>query len=175
MTMEEKRSQKQENAQLSLLPGALPDGVGARQTPQAKPPRGGGYQDVCTVLDFQNPPSGAKKNAPPDDPRLEELRRMGLSRVWLRVAESIGIDAFLATWRILDADPSTWHNESILRVRLRPYRSYLRYQRNRYIEALTAQGLKPPEIKRRLQRQLGETVSHRHITRLGKGDRLIQA
>jgi hypothetical protein len=100
---------------------------------------------------------------------------MGLPRVWLRVAEAIGIDAFLATWRILDADPSTWHNETILRVRLRPYRSYLRYQRNRYIEALTAQGLKPEEIQRRLQRQLGESVSHRHITRLGKGDKLPQA
>lgn len=173
--MEEKRSQDNESAQMTLLPDHQPGGVGARQVPTPPPPRGGGYPDVCTVLDFQKKPAAAKKTAPPADPRLDELRRMGLPRVWLRVAEAIGIDAFLTTWRILDADPSTWHNETILRIRLRPYRSYLRYQRNRYIEALTAQGLKPDEIQRRLQRQLGETVSHRHITRLGKGDRLTQA
>lgn len=172
--MEEKRSQDNESAQLSLLPGLQPGGVGARQTPQPLPPGGGGYLDVCTVLDFQKKAEDSKKTAPPADPRLDELRRMGLPRVWLRVAEAIGIDAFLTTWRILDADPSTWHNETILRIRLRPYRSYLRYQRNRYIEALTAQGLKPEEIQRRLQRQLGESVSHRHITRLGKGDRLAK-
>lgn len=173
--MEEKRSQEHESAQLSLLPDYQTGGVGARQGAPALPPGGGGYQDVCTVLDFQKKPADSKKTGPAGDPRLDDLRRMGLPRVWLRVAEAIGTDAFLATWRILDADPSAWHNETILRIRLRPYRSYLRYQRNRYIEALTAQGLKPDEIQRRLQRQLGETVSHRHITRLGKGDRLTQA
>lgn len=138
------------------------------------PPGGGGYQDVCTVLEFEKKPPARKKNAAAD-PRLDELRRMGLPRVWLQVAEAIGVDAFLATWRILDADPATWHNETILRVRLRPYRSYLRYQRNRYIEALTAQGLKPDEIRQRLRKQLGEDVSHRHITRLAKADRLARA
>lgn len=173
--MEVKRSREDENAQLSLLPDHQPGGVGARQGTQALPAGGGGYQDVCTVLDFQKKPEDSKKTGPAGDPRLDDLRRMGLPRVWLRVAETIGTDAFLATWRILDADPSTWHNETILRIRLRPYRSYLRYQRNRYIEALTAQGLKPDEIQRRLQRQLGETVSHRHITRLGKGNQVCQA
>lgn len=100
---------------------------------------------------------------------------MGLPRVWLQVSEAVGVDAFLKMWRIIDADPSAWHNDTILRVRLRPYRSYLRYQRNRYIEALTAQGLKPDEIQRRLRKQLGEDVSHRHITRLAKADKIERA
>ncbi|MBI3140988.1 MAG: hypothetical protein HYZ19_03890 [Rhodocyclales bacterium] len=106
------------------------------------------------------------------DPRLDELRRMGLQRVWIDVAEAIGIDAFLTMWRVLDADPMSWHNDTILRLRLRPYHSYLRFQRNRYIEALAAQGLRPDEIQVRLQRQLCESVSVRHIQRLVAAVRL---
>lgn len=163
--MTERRSSGGENAQLPLQLGSTGPGVGARPADPAPAPGGGGYQDVCTVLDFEKKPTEAKKTAP-QDPRLDELRHMGLSRAWLQVAEAIGVDAFLTMWRILDADPACWHNDSILRVRLRPYRSYLRYQRNRYIEALVIKGLKPDEIKRRLRQQLGESVSHRHITRL---------
>lgn len=163
--MNEKRSPEGESAQLPLPLGRPGEGVGARQGDPGPQDGGGGYQDVCTVLEFQKNSPTSKKSAP-RDPRLEEFRRMGLGRVWLQVAEEIGADAFLAVWRILDADPSSWHNETILRVMLRPYRSYLRYQRNRFIEVMVAQGLKPHEIKRRLVRQLGENVSHRHIERL---------
>ena len=108
------------------------------------------------------------KGKPSSDPRLDELKRMGLPRWFLRAAEELGTDAALAFWRILDGDPGNWHNDTTLRVRLRPYRSYLRFQRNRFIEALAAQGLRPDEIRVRLRRQLGEDVSHRHITRLAK-------
>lgn len=97
---------------------------------------------------------------------------MGLQRVWLDVADAIGADAFLTLWRILDADPSTQHNDTSLRISLRVYRSYLRFQRNRYIEALASQGVPVPEIKRRIERQLCETVSLRHITRLAAGAKL---
>lgn len=172
--MSEKRSQSRENVQLPLLPPLPGQGVGARQTPPAHPPGGGGYQDVCTSLNFEkNRPNG--EIFAPRDPRLDDLQRMGLARVWMQIAEEIGVDAFLKLWRILDADPASWHNETILRVRLRPYRSYLRYQRNRFIESLAAQGMKPPEIQKRVRQQLGEDVSHRHITRLSKIDTLAMA
>lgn len=173
--MSEKRSTRHENVQLHLLPDAPTPGVGARQAAPGLPIQGGGYQDVCTVLEFQKKPAGAEKSAPARDPRLDDLQRMGLPGVWLEVAETIGVDAFLATWRIIDADPACWHNDTILRVRLRPYRSYLRYQRNRFIESLVAQGMKPAEVQARIRQQLGEDISHRHITRLAKADRLSRA
>lgn len=172
--MNEKRSTEHENAQLTLLLGTNEQGVGARQAAPTLPHGGGGYLDICMGLEFQKKRDPAEKNAP-RDPRLDDMQRMGLPRVWMLVAEAIGADAFLATWRILDSDPSSWHNETILRVRLRPYRSYLRYQRNRFIEMLAAQGLKPDEIKRRLRLQLGEDVSDRHILRLTKADRLARS
>lgn len=163
--MDQKRSPRQEIAQL-LLP--LPEpagGVGGRQAEEPSSPRGGGYPDICTVLEFQKK-RPRRKNGADRDVRLDELHKMGLQRVWLDVAEAIGADAFLTMWRIIDADPSSQHNDTSLRLSLRVYRSYLRFQRNRYIEALAAQGVSPQEIKRRLQRQLCESVSLRHITRI---------
>lgn len=94
---------------------------------------------------------------------------MGLQRSWIRVAEEIGVDALLAAWRILDADPSSSYDGTTLRVPLRSYKTYLKYQRNRYVEDLARRGLPPDEIRRRLLRQLGESVSIRHIKRLAAG------
>ena len=171
--MNEKRNSDEENAQLGLFDagtvldrqGSCP--VGARQGEEAVSPWGGGYPETCTVLKFSARPPETEKNR---DPRLEELQRIGLKRVWLDVAEEIGVDAFLATWRILDADDSSRHKEGFLQIHLKLYRSFLRYQRNRYIEALTAQGYKPLDIQRCLMRQLREPVSLRHISRLACGD-----
>lgn len=158
--MEEKRSSEHETAQPDLFEG----GVGARQEATPYPLAGGGYLETCTALKFSaRPPETAKKNR---DPRLDELQRIGLKRVWLDVAEEIGVDAFLAMWRILDADDSSRHKEGFLQIHLKLYRSFLRYQRNRYIEALAGQGYKPVEIQKSLARQLREPVSLRHISRL---------
>jgi hypothetical protein len=163
--MNEKRSSIEENAQFSLFE----EGVGARQACPPPSPPGGGYQETCTVLKFSARPPEAKKNA---DPRLDELARMGIQRVWLEVAEAIGVDAFLTVWRILDAEPASHHKEGRLQLNLKLYRSYLRFQRNRYIEALARKGLKPLEIQWHLNRQLRESVSLRHISRIADGDRL---
>lgn len=159
MVMNEKRSPEHENAQ----PDLFADGVGARQAAPPLSPRGGGYQETCTAQEFSTRPPRPQKNR---DPRLDELQKIGLKRVWLDVAEEIGVDAFLAMWRILDADDSSRHKEGFLQVHLKLYRSFLRYQRNRYIEALAALGYKPVEIQRSLARQLREPVSLRHISRL---------
>ncbi len=136
-------------------------GVGGRQGSTRPPRGGGGYQNKCTVLNFDA--SAAEKKR---DPRLEELREMGLQRVWLEVAEKIGVDAFLSVWRILDADQTSIDNYGRLMVPIRAYSTYLRYQRNRYVEALNAMGYTPPEIRQKLKAQLCEEISIRHISRL---------
>lgn len=104
------------------------------------------------------------------DPRLDELARMGLQRHWLNVAEAIGVDAFLVMWRTLDAEPSLWMDPagSGMRIRLRRYESFLRYQRNRHIEALYNLGLTTEQIRARVAENIGEVLSERHIDRLCK-------
>lgn len=149
---------------MSLLADLDEQGVGARQEEAPHPTVGGGYQDVCTGMKFEKKSTTEKIDR--RDPRLDDLRIMGLQRPWLLVAEEIGVDAMLAAWRILDADPSSSYDGTTLRVPLRSWRTYLRYQRNRYIDSLRNHGLAPQEIQKRLQRQLGERVSISHIKRL---------
>ncbi len=93
---------------------------------------------------------------------------MGLPRTWLRVASAIGVDAFLAMWRILDSECGDIQPGEVLRVHLRRYRSYLRYQRNRLIESLYAEGKNPDEIKAHIRSVLSENVSPAHISRIGR-------
>lgn len=112
-------------------------------------------------------PDGEQKKR---DPRLDELREMGLQRVWLDVSEEIGVDAMLKTWRILDRAHSSGGDEGRFMVPMRSYGSYLRFQRNRYIEALDASGMKPREIREKLSKQLCEQISIRHISRILKRD-----
>lgn len=164
--MMEKRSTEDKNAQMTLLLDTDTAGVGARQAGSGLPPGGGGYQDVCIAANFEKKAADAKKNAPDRDPRLEDLRSMGLQRAWVRAAEEVGVDAILTIWRILDADPQSSYDGTTLRVPLRAWRTYLRYQRNRYIEQLRDMGCGPHEIQRRLNRQMGERVSIPHIKRI---------
>lgn len=98
---------------------------------------------------------------------MNELRGMGLPAVWLEIARQIGVDAFLAMWRLLDRARPEWSDRlGVIEVQLRPYQSYLRFQRNRYIETLHEQGRTPAEIHEALQATLGEVVSARHISRI---------
>ena len=138
-------------------------GVGGRQENSCHPSGGGGYQNICTVFNFDR--DGEQKKR---DPRLEELREMGLQRVWLDVAEEIGVDALLKTWRILDRDQASVGDDGRLLIPLRSYSTFLRYQRNRYIETLDNLGMKPKEIREKLNKQLCEQISLRHISRIIK-------
>lgn len=159
---EEKRSSSQGIAQLSLdLPATSP-GVGGRHSPPPPSTKGGGYQNKCEFFKFS---TAAEKKR---DPRLDELREMGLQRVWLEVAEAIGVDGFLAVWRILSEDPASIGDVGRIEVAIRSFSAYQRYQRNRYIETLTAQGYTPEQIRRKLIEQTGEQISNRHILRLQK-------
>lgn len=106
------------------------------------------------------------------DARLAELIDIGLKACWLAVAKLVGYDAFVALWRRWSGDPSLRDRNGMIRLRLRTFRTYERYQRNRYIETLVAAGLKPSDISAALDKDLGEKLSDRHLKRLAAAGRV---
>lgn len=129
-------------------------GVGARQPDEHAPPGGGGYLDECSTPQVWT------------DAKLRELADMGLPRVFLDVARAIGYDNFLTMWRILDsAVELRSDSDSMIELQMRRYRSFQRYQRNRFIEAL-APFLSDGEIHSRVASELGEKLSLDHVSRL---------
>jgi hypothetical protein len=136
-------------------------GVGGRQALPNPIHRGGGYQNICTILNFDA--SAARKK---NDPRLHEINEMGLQQVWIDIAEEIGVDDFLKIWRRLDSAPEAIDDGGRILIPIRSYSRFLRYQRNRYIEALSDMGKKPQEIQAILKSELCEKISVRHILRL---------
>lgn len=151
------------------LPGVIPAplGVGGRRRSGRTPVVRGRYQDVCNVFEID---VGVKKSAVAD-PRLAELAQMGLADYWLQVADYLGFDAFLGMWRILDANrnsipASNRSGGNSMAPTLRTYSNYLRFQKNRFVETLAAQGVEPKEIQKRVSSQLCETISLVHIRRL---------
>ncbi|MFN2309672.1 MAG: hypothetical protein ABR553_08035 [Gammaproteobacteria bacterium] len=90
---------------------------------------------------------------------------MGMHPRWLRIAEEIGIDAFLSMWRLLDENPPNMPGSTVY-VSMPRFTRFLRYQRNRFIEALVVAGVGSPEIKKRVAVELCEDVSVRHIDRI---------
>lgn len=144
--------------------------VGVRRSASASPGRGGGYQKNREIFEIR---PGVKKSA---DPRFDELVAMGLAEYWLQVAEYLGVDQFLGMWRILDANrdqiPERGGNSGSMAPTLRPYSGYLRFQKNRFVENLAAQGVPPKEIQRRVKQQLCETISIVHIHRLSKKNKI---
>lgn len=189
---DEKRSSHSGIAQLVLqLTVDEPDqgqsnkGVGVRRSPSPPPAGGGGYQKNRDFFEIR--PGVKKVDAPISairadlkqhvDPRLAELAAMGLADYWLQVAEYLGVDAFLGMWRILDANsrniPQTKGNGgNSMSPSLRPYSGYLRFQKNRFVENLAAQGVPPKEIQKRVQQQLCETISIVHIWRLSNKNKI---
>lgn len=148
-----------ENAGGCVSPGV--GRVGARHGCIGLSGGGGGYLNICTGSNFEEKNGAAKKI----DPRLDELREMGMQRFWLSAAERFGVDWLLEFWRMADADIDVSQN-GMVSMAFRPYRSYMRYQRNRYIEELVNRGIGPDEIRTLLRQQLGEEISKRHILRL---------
>lgn len=132
--------------------------VGARHALTPSPAGQGGYLNICNSDRF------SKKNAPRDDSRLAELREIGLAAHWLDVAASIGVDNFLTMWAILsncDAVQDEKHYAYVPRFSV-----WMRYQRNRVIMSLHADGLCAQEIRVRIRNDLNETVSVDHIKRI---------
>lgn len=128
-------------------------GAGGRLGPGCPGSGGGGYLDICTTDRLRV-----------RDPRLAELREIGLGRHWLRVAAQIGVDAFLATWQILSQDDSV--QDDCGRVHIPSITTYMRYQRNQVIATLAADGSTAGEIRRALKSRLGYDLTEGHIRKL---------
>lgn len=165
--MSEKRSGECEIAQGDLFGG----GVGARHGDQGDHGPGGEYLNNCDLSNFSNPAPapGEKKRR---DPRLDELEKIGLPAVWLRIADRVGFDAWLDIWRMLSEDESVRHDGGARLPKLRCYSAYSRYQRNRYIEALDAQGTPPRMIQEAVRKNLGEYLDITNIVRISKRSRM---
>lgn len=122
------------------------------------PALGGGYQDVCTE-------TGARVRAParPADPRLVELRRVGLPQPWPRVAALIGFDAFMTLWQALATVESAGSRDRIVMPKLS---TYMRYQRNQVMRTFAAEGLSLEQIRERLSAITSDVPSVSHIRRI---------
>lgn len=147
-------------------------GVGARQCLVDDQAGGGEYLNNCGLSNVSNPapaPDGEKKRR---DPRFSELERIGLPRVWLRIAERVGFDAWLDIWRMVSDDESVRHDGGARLPKLRCYSAYSRYQRNRYIEALAAQGMPIDTIHRALWDNLRESLDVTNIKKIANRARL---
>lgn len=104
------------------------------------------------------------------DISLDELREMGIHLRWLRIADEIGIPAFLTVWRLLDEDPPNTPGSTVY-VSMPRFTRYLRFQRNCYIESLASEGCTSLDIKKRIRADLREEVSVRLIDRVKEAAR----
>jgi hypothetical protein len=131
----------------------------------AKAPRpaqhGGGYQDICTK-------TGARIGAPAApaaaaDPRLAELRRVGLPQPWPRVAAVIGFDAFMTLWQALATVDVAGSRDRVVMPKLS---TYMRYQRNQLMRSLAAEGLDLDQIRQHLTTITSDVPTTSHIRRI---------
>lgn len=132
-------------------------GGGSAKAPRPAPP-GGGYQDVCTK-------TGARFGAPAPrvDPRLLELRRVGLPQPWPRVAALIGFDAFMTLWQALATVDASGSRDRVVMPKLS---TYMRYQRNQLMRSLSADGLNFDQIRQHLATITGDVPTASHIRRI---------
>jgi len=133
--------------------------VGGRHSGQASSAGGGGYLDDRTTPEFRSRV----------DPRLEDLRVIGLQPYWRRIAEIIGFDAWEQVWRLLEAEPGIRRDDGVMYIPLRSHRSYQRYQRNLFIRSLYAAGRSIREIRDEVCRVTGEKLSMGHLSRIASG------
>ncbi|MBL8387044.1 MAG: hypothetical protein JNK17_02285 [Hydrogenophaga sp.] len=160
MTQHEKRSAWHAGMQIDWVGHDDDEGVGARQPQAHGHGRGGGYLYECTTPQVW------------EDAKLRELADMGMPLIWMEVAQAIGFDAFITMWRLLDAEYERRADAgSMIEIELRRYRSYLRFQRNRFIEGL-APFLDDRTIRDRVADELGEELSLDHVTRLANRRRI---
>lgn len=142
--------------------GGVSQGVGGRHKGEGPPVGGGEYLDVCAKT--ADPLKGPKKFA--RDPRLNELREMGLAGHWVDIAESIGVDNFVTVWQILDQADHIEDVGSGLRVWVPRYKLFLRYQRNRLIQSLAQSGESVKKIRAIIKKNINESLTSRHIGRI---------
>jgi hypothetical protein len=104
-----------------------------------------------------------KKNAAAArDPRIAELRAVGIPRIWITVAEAIGFEAFMSVWQVL---MHAGHVDDRCRVVVPNIARYMRFQRNQLIRALIADGHGVASICEIVSQATGEIISESHVRR----------
>ena len=161
--MVSKRSYCNGFAQTDLFDDVPAQRVGGRQGKARPATGGGGYLKNCGVSNFQIPFS------PPPDPRLTELERIGIGGAWLRLARRVGFEVFLEIWRAISEDEAVRHDGGRRMPKLREFRAYERFQRNEYIRSLARNGVEPEQVRRLVQRNLGESLSIKLIQGVMRG------
>ena len=153
----DKRTRTRENAQLQPQPA----GVGARLGAIVPPPEGGGYLNTYRFCELEKQ-AAAKKI----DPRLLQLREIGLNATMQKIAAEIGVDNFLRMWSILDADEALRSDSGALVVRLRSFKAWQRNERIRFVKALAHDGQCDKSIQKRVANQFDEDLHPTYISRL---------
>ena len=154
MSDDDKRSSDNEIDTQPLDALADQVGVGARHKESQPPIDVGRYLDICKICD-----SDFTEILRKTDPRIEQLRDMGIGKIWIRFATVAGYEAFMALWVIIGKDES-------IRIRMPPFSKYKRFQRNQRIRELFELGVRRELIKKDIKKTLCEDVSLRHIDRL---------
>ena len=90
---------------------------------------------------------------------------MGVGSDWVRVAEIIGVEAFLGLWSLLGRDYS-------YRIRVPTYSRFRKFQRNKRIKELAANGHQPTSIQHLIIGEFREKISIRHIDRITTGNKI---
>lgn len=157
MTTQQKRSRNGLEACQGHPAGPPSHPLGARHRRPAPPAMGGGYQDECRGSEF------AVRAA---DARMAELRRSGVGKAWLAVAEAIGYESFLVAWQVLDSLPEVADDRH--RVYVPRWPSFLRHQRNLLVRGMAQAGASPEEIQAAVRREIGEEMSRTHVRRIIK-------
>jgi len=130
-------------------------GVGARHRQMNVATGGVGYLDVYTKIES----SIQKKRA--SDPRITQLKKMGMDWRWIRIAQQIGFDAFIQTWALISdmfEDDRPYVRASIPHVK-----KLIRYQRNILIRRLHASGHNVRHIQDVIEKTYMISMSRRAI------------
>lgn len=117
----------------------------------APPLQGGGYQNIYTEAVVSKKKRAIARQV---DPRLEDLRVARLGPVWLRIADVIGYDAFLAVWQTLLDFPGVQDDRS--RVYVPCIEKFLAAQRHLLMRSLIAAGLTPAQIRQEMLAKTGQ-------------------
>lgn len=143
-------------------PGTATGAGGGSATGTGTPRQGGGYLETCRGSESEKKRAAGSSA---DQEWIEALAASGVGRAWVRVAERIGFDAFMAMWSELDGDESLLDERR--RVRVPQLDATLfRLQRVRIIRALGDRGMSAPEILRALPRNLRVRISRRTVQRI---------
>jgi len=114
-----------------------------------------GYLDIYKELE-----SPIQKNRA-RDPRIVQLKKIGMDWRWITIAEQIGFESFIKTWSLIS--DLFEDDRSYVRASIPHVKKLIRFQRDMLIRQLHADGLKVPAIHLAIQRTYSVSISHRTI------------